>query len=73
MLRVPPLTAAAPAELPGAVLPVLPVDPVLHAVSPSPTAPMAATHVSALVFLVMRSLFRDGHECPLRRPHWEAA
>src|SRR6478672_10843733 len=61
MLRVPPRTAAAAdPEPPGTVVP--PVDP-LHAASPRLMAPMAATHGSALLFRVMRSLFRDGHEC----------
>ncbi len=67
MLRVPPLTAAAAdPEPPGTVVP--PVDPPLHAASPRLMAPMAATHGSALVFRVMRSLFRDGHECRFGGP-----
>src|SRR3954468_2237302 len=72
MLRVPPLTAfAAVPEPPGAV--PVPVDALLHAASPSPTAPTAATHVSALLFRVMRSSSVTGQERPCGGFHQKAA
>src|SRR6478609_5241460 len=67
MLRVPPRTGVPAAEAPAPPVPPVPVVPLdaVHAASPNPAAAMAATHVSGLVLLVMSSLFRDGHACPL--------